>query len=412
MTAANVPYPRTVYTVGDLSRHIKNILENDEVLSGVWVQGEVTNFVRAASGHCYFSLKDAKAVLKIAMWAGVHRRVQFTPKNGDLIQVFGTISVYEPRGEYQMLAQDVRPAGVGALYEAYEKLKRKLQAEGLFDSERKIPLPFLPSGVGIVTSPTGSVIQDIFRVVRRRFPNMPLYLVPAKVQGAGSVADIVAGLQQLDLEPRVDVIILARGGGSLEDLWSFNEEAVARAIAAMKKPVISAVGHETDTTIADLVADQRAATPSVAGELVVPVKTELVRRILERTARLHRCMRLRMQVLRKRWETAVACRFLRRPVLLIAERRLRVDGLTGELKKLMQRRHQLASHRLELLRTRLCGVNPTAVLGRGYAMITDDDGQLVPSVVSLTPGTTLQINFKDGTAKTTVVSISAPERET
>ncbi|NLI75339.1 MAG: exodeoxyribonuclease VII large subunit [Candidatus Riflebacteria bacterium] len=387
-----------ILSVGELTSHIKTLLEDDEVLSGVWVQGEISNLVKAASGHAYFTLKDDKAVVKAALWAGVRRQVKTEFKNGDKVAVCGSVSVYEPRGEYQIIVSDLRPAGIGALYEAFEKLKQKLAAEGLFDPARKLPLPFLPRGVGIVTSPKGAVVQDIFRVVRRRFPNMPLYLVPAKVQGEGAVSEVVAGIRLLDADPRVDVIIVARGGGSLEDLWTFNEEAVCRAIAAAVKPVVSAVGHETDTTIADFVADRRAATPSVAGELVVPVKDDLVRRIQDRTGRLHRAVETALALARQRLRKAQACRFLQKPAQLIAERRLKVLNLARDVELLAARRFEARRHGFQVLAARLTALNPRSLLRRGFIMATDESGAVVSSVRGLRAGQPLHLAFADGRA--------------
>ena len=237
----DIPFPAKVLSINEVTLHLKDLVEKDRVLSGVWILGEVSNLVKAASGHCYFTLKDDKAVIKAALWASARRRIGIDFKNGDFIMVYGSISVYPPRGDYQIVVNDIRPAGVGALYEAYEKLKNKLQQEGLFDTSRKISLPLIPKGIGIVTSPRGAVVQDIYRVVRRRFKNMPLYLVPVKVQGDGASKEIVAGIERLNADSRVDVIIVARGGGSIEDLWAFNEEIVARAISESVKPIISAV---------------------------------------------------------------------------------------------------------------------------------------------------------------------------
>jgi len=397
-----VPFPAKVLSVNDLTKHLKNLIENDRLLSGVWIQGEISNLVKAASGHCYFTLKDDQAVIKAALWAGNRRKIATDFKNGDFVMVYGALSVYPPRGEYQITVQDLRPAGIGALYEAYEKLKKKLQAEGLFEPDRKLALPFLPRGVGIVTSPRGAVVQDIFRVIRRRFPNMPLFLVPAKVQGEGAAAEIVAGIERLNHDPRVDVIIIARGGGSLEDLWAFNEEPVARAISASAKPIVSAVGHETDTTIADLVADRRAATPSVAGELVVPVKTELIDFVARQQKRLARSIRGMLQLQRQRFKRAASCRFLVKPSLLIAERRNTVMNLARELENLVRRMLDKKTHKAGLLRARLDSLNPMTLLNRGYSMVTDQEGRVMNSVNLLAAGQKLRIHFADGRAGVSV----------
>ncbi|HNV70930.1 MAG TPA: exodeoxyribonuclease VII large subunit, partial [Candidatus Ozemobacteraceae bacterium] len=344
---------------------------------------------------------------------------------------------------------------LGALFEAFEKLKARLQQEGLFDPARKVPLPYLPRGVGIVTSAKGAVVQDIFRVIRRRYPNMPLYLVPVKVQGDGAATEIVAGIRRLDTDPRVDVIIVGRGGGSLEDLWAFNEEPVARAIAAAVKPVISAVGHETDTTIADFVADRRAATPSQAGEFAVPVKDDLVRRIVEMYQRLKRNLEHRLEVARQRLARAQACRFLAKPELLIAERRNTIANLirdvetwykelvtrarhqyellAGRLKslsprqliserrndlmKLIQSLHErykrnlvAARHAFEMRQGRLALLNPRALLQRGYILAQDGEGRVVTSIQALACEQIVTLHLRDGRAETRVTRIE-PETE-
>ncbi|HNW35997.1 MAG TPA: exodeoxyribonuclease VII large subunit, partial [Candidatus Ozemobacteraceae bacterium] len=383
-------------SVGELTRHIKRLLEQDSLLEGVWVQGEVSNLVKAASGHCYFSLKDAGAVIRAAVWAGSRRKIGHEFKNGDQIAAYGSISLYEPRGEYQIIITDLRPAGLGALYEAFEKLKAKLQDEGLFDQDRKIALPFLPKGVGIVTSPKGAVVQDIYRVIRRRFPNMPLYLVPVKVQGEGAADEVVAGIRRLDADPRVDVIIIARGGGSLEDLWTFNEERVARAVAAAVKPLISAIGHETDFTIADFVADQRAATPSVAGELAVPVKEELVRAVADRRDRLVRGLKNLLAILGERLARARTCRFLRKPALLVAERRTSVSNVARDLENICMAFRRRCRHAWELVSARLQALDPRAVLARGYMLATDESGGVITSAARVRQGQKLLLRLSDG----------------
>lgn len=402
-----VPFPIKVLSVEDLTKHIKDVVENDKLLSAVWVQGEISNLVKAASGHCYFTLKDDKAVLKACLWAGNRRYITTNFKNGDLVMVYGSISLYAPRGEYQIVVTDLRPAGIGALYEAYEKLKNKLQAEGLFDAERKMSLPFLPKGVGVVTSSTGAVIKDIYRVIRRRFRNMPIYLVPVKVQGEGAAKEIVTGIERLNADSRVDVIIVARGGGSLEDLWAFNEEPVARAISDSKKPVISAVGHETDTTIADLVADKRAATPSVAGELVVPVKDDLIELIRQETQRLSRTIKSILTIQKQRFEKCAQCRFLVKPSLLVAERRNNVMNLTRELDINFKSFIDNAKHRFDLLNARFIALDPKVLLKRGYIMAMDEKGKVVTSVKKLKKGLPLRLGFADGYAGVTVEEVES-----
>jgi exodeoxyribonuclease VII large subunit len=399
--------PLSVY---QLTCRIKGILEQDAVLNGVWVEGEVSNLVKAGSGHLYFTLKDPKSTLKAALWAGTRRRVQTEFQNGSRVVVFGNISLYEPRGEYQLIVSDVRPVGLGALYEAFEKLKQKLAAEGLFDPQRKKPLPFLPRGIGIVTSSTGAVVKDLFRVIRRRFHNMPLFLVPTRVQGEGASAEIARGIRRLDEDKRIDVIIIARGGGSLEDLWAFNEETTARAVAEATKPVISAVGHETDTTIADFVADVRAATPSVAGELVVPVKDDLRKEILTRRQRLTRAMDARVRLLRERLARARSCRFLSRPYLWLSERKTRLANVSRELDQSFRGFFHQQNHRFRILSARLESLNPTAVLSRGFIFAVTESGEVAGCAAHLSPGDKLHLKFHDGEAGVTVNQVASPPK--
>ncbi|MBI3039595.1 exodeoxyribonuclease VII large subunit, partial [bacterium] len=376
-----------------------------QLLEGVWVEGEVSNLVKAASGHIYLTLKDEKATLKAALWAGNRRKIQVDLSNGSKVFAFGSISIYEPRGEYQLLITDLKPAGLGSLYEVFEKLKKKLLTEGLFDPARKIPLPFLPKGVGIVTSPKGSVIQDIYRVIRRRFPNIPLFLVPAKVQGEGACQEIVAGISRLDCDPRVDVIIVARGGGSIEDLWAFNEEMVARAIYAAKKPIVSAIGHETDTTIADFVADTRAATPSVAGELVVPVKEDLKKAIGEKLSRLNRALKNRLGFLSQKFSKAMDCRFLRKPGLWVVERRNTIANKSRDLDVSFKSFFQRVRRKHEILHARITSLNPKAILKRGFTMVTKFDGSVISSVSQLQIGSIVNLHLSDGRSKSKIEAI-------
>jgi exodeoxyribonuclease VII large subunit len=275
-----------IYTVSSLTREIREHLETHFPL--VWVSGEVSNLRRPVSGHYYFTLKDAEAQLRAVLFKGNHQHLRYKPEEGGQILCRGRITVYEPRGDYQLIVDYLEPAGLGALAQAFEALKTRLAAEGLFDQAHKQPLPFLPRGLALVTSPTGAVVRDILRLLQRRFPNVQVFIYPVKVQGAEAAGEIVRALEDLPEYPGVEVIVLARGGGSLEDLWPFNEEMVARAIYHCPLPVVSAIGHEVDFTIADFVADVRAPTPSAAVELVVPDKVELTRRLERFGASLYR----------------------------------------------------------------------------------------------------------------------------
>ena len=289
----NLVPERKIYSISGLSQAIKKLLEKKFL--DVWVEGEVSNFRAAPSGHLYFTLKDESAQLKTVCFRNTARYLKFRPQDGLAVVVRGRISVYEARGEYQLYVENIEPAGLGAFQLAFEQLRAKLTAEGFFDQARKKPLPLLPRTVGMITSPKGAVIQDMLRVLHRRFANINVLLYPARVQGEGSVEEIIKGIEYFNRIRPVDVLILARGGGSMEDLWSFNEESVARAVFASKIPVISGVGHETDFTIADFVADLRAPTPSVAAELVVRPKQDLTEEVNNLMRRLHQITWLRLQ---------------------------------------------------------------------------------------------------------------------
>lgn len=358
-------HPATL-TVGEVTRQIKTLLEGH--FPHLWVRGEISNLHRHSSGHVYFTLKDDQASLRAVMFRGYNQWLRFQPADGMQILAQGRISLYERRGQYQLVVQLLEPAGVGTLYLAFEALKRQLAGEGLFAPEHKQPLPVFPETVGLITSPTGAVLQDIIEVLGRRAPQVNLVLRPTQVQGPGAAADIVAAVEEMVRFRGVEVIILARGGGSLEDLWPFNEEPVARAIFACPLPVLSAVGHETDLTIADLVADLRAPTPSAAAELVAPARAE----ILQRRLVLRRNLITTLGRLLERWWQEL-------------DHILDRYAFQQPQNKLVRRREQLASRREQMLRTlghrlemgrsvlqglekELVALNPTNILQRGYSI--------------------------------------------
>jgi len=279
---------RTIYSVGEITRHIKNHLES--AFTGIWIAGELSNLKRPSSGHRYFTLKDDQAQISAVMFQSDARRVRFRPEDGMAVLVWGHITVYEPRGNYQIRVKRIEPRGKGELQLAFEQLKAKLEKEGLFAESRKRPLPLLPQRVGIVTSPSGDAVRDVCRILHQRYPNLEVLVYPAKVQGSLAAAEIAKGVRVLNRMGGFDVLIVTRGGGSLEDLWPFNEESVARAIAASAIPVVSAVGHEADFTIADFVADRRAATPSAAAEIVVERKEDFVERVAVLNGRLDKAV--------------------------------------------------------------------------------------------------------------------------
>lgn len=416
-----MPFPRDnakIYTVSELTSAIKALLE--QRFAFVWLGGEISNFRMPSSGHFYFTLKDDTAQIQAVMFRGQNRHLAFAPEDGMAVTGLGRISVYEPRGNYQIILEYMEPKGIGALQVAFEQLKRRLQAEGLFDEARKKPIPFLPRRLGIVTSPTGAVVHDILHVVERRFPGLGVDLVPVKVQGDGAVESIVAGLQLLEARNEVDVVLLARGGGSLEDLQAFNSEAVARAVFAARIPVISAVGHETDYTIADFVADLRAPTPSAAAELAVPVKidlkqkltkiqndilyyirqyvkdrraflNDLSRRVVDPkkrlddlrlrlddySGRLQRSMESYLRMGRERLQRRTDNLLHYSPRLRINTLREHLDTnhhrLTQAVRSDLSRKHQ----RLEHLQAQLAALSPTAILDRGYSIARTLPGKRV-----------------------------------
>ena len=340
----NLMPERRTWKVSELTARIRELLES--ALPDVWVEGEVSNCHAAQSGHCYFTLKDARAQIRCVCFRDQMRGLKFKPEDGLHITVRGSLSVYDARGEYQIYVTNIEPVGLGALQLAFEQLKKKLQGEGLFDQARKKPLPVLPRCIGVVTSPTGAAIRDILRVLKRRFPNAQVSVYPAKVQGTGAAAEIVQGLQYFNRAKTVDVLILARGGGSLEDLWAFNEEILARAIFASEIPVITGVGHETDFTIADFVADLRAPTPSAAAEIVVKSREEFERHIAEHQRHLIQQMRYRFSQWRHRVRDLQTHRGFRQLDLMLRSRRQQLDEMSNSLAIGLRLRLAMARQRI------------------------------------------------------------------
>src|SRR5215831_16919937 len=347
MAVLPLPMPdagRRVFTVSELTRAVKDTLEGR--FGGLWVEGEISNLRVHTSGHVYFTLKDEEAQIRAVLFRSRVRRVRFEPADGLQVLAFGRLDVYAVRGDYQLVCEVLEPKGLGALQLAFEQLKARLAAEGLFDAGRKRALPTLPRRVGLVTSPTGAAVRDFLRVVTRRFAGLQVLVCPVRVQGDTAPGEIAAALRLLNRRGDLDVIVVARGGGSLEDLWAFNEEAVARAIAASKIPVISAVGHETDVTIADFVADLRAPTPSVAAELVVREKAQLAAHVTLLGQRLERATRSRVGRLRERLDDVGRRRVLTDPARPLRDWHRRLDDLAGRLQRGLDRRRRDARERL------------------------------------------------------------------
>jgi exodeoxyribonuclease VII large subunit len=454
ISAAAAPRPAAL-SVSQLTERIRSLIEPE--LVDVWVEGEVSNLTFAASGHWYLSLKDEKASIRAVVWKGRARLLRFRPKDGMKVVARGSLRVYAPKGEYQISVEVLEPLGKGALQQAFEELKEKLQKEGLFDTARKRPLPMLPRRIGVITSPTGAVIRDILRVLGRRFANVEILIYPARVQGSEAAPEIVAGLVALGQLRGLDVIIVARGGGSIEDLWPFNEESVARALAACPIPTISAVGHETDFTIADFVADVRAPTPSAAAEIVVQAKADLAAHVDGISQRLLSAVQLRMTRLRARVQAATHHRVFAAERGRIMSHAQRVDELARRADTALLRRRerahdawrrlgerleafrwdrQLASQRerigrhLDRLRAlaragidvrrgvfgRLAGkldsLSPLAVLGRGYALVWSEERErLVRAPAEVAIGDRLRIRVSGGELGASVTSKETTEEK-
>jgi exodeoxyribonuclease VII large subunit len=390
---AHIP---ATWTVSDLTRYLRELLESDELLQDVWVQGEVSNFSRPTSGHLYFTIKDSTASLRCVMWRNTVTKQSILPRDGDAIDVHGSISVYEAGGQYQLYADIFRLAGEGALYQEFLRLKALLEAEGLFDLERKRPIPPKPKRIGIVTSPTGAALQDLLNTIQRRYPLVEVVLAPTPVQGDEAPQGIIKALQDVVRIANPDVIILARGGGSIEDLWAFNDENVARTIAASPVPIITGVGHETDFTIADFVSDLRAPTPTAAAELATPNQADLRLDLSELNAQLNRLLQAFHGELK--WTLKeLQNRFNRNSPLTRIQSDIQwVDELDHRLGASIQHKLQLARTYLTGLLPHMASLSPIAVLERGYAILTNQAGQTILRVGQVSSGESLNVKVSDG----------------
>lgn len=399
---ANSSHLSSIWTVGELNAYIRDLFEIDYRLQEVEVSGELSNFSRARSGHLYFTLKDDKAQIKGVMWRSAAERLRFRPDNGDAVIARGRISVYEAGGVYQLYADHLEPAGRGNLAVAFERLKAQLEEEGLFDAEHKRPLPTFPRKIGIVTSADAAALRDILNVLRRRYPLVDVLIAPTLVQGEQAPPQIVRALQWLDGRSDIDTLIIARGGGSIEDLWAFNDERVARAVFAAKHPIISGVGHETDFTITDFVADLRAPTPSAAAELAVPDVEEIQSLVGGLSRALESDMRQQLQEHRWQLQSLTQQLALHTPQSSLESNQQRVDMLSLRLDQLMERRLEQQKAQLAVLQARLTAVSPLATLARGYAIVRDQNGRLVRTPQDVAPGDPLTIQVQDGKIEATV----------
>ena len=383
-------------TVKELTGHIKQLVDSDMLLSDVCVSGEISNFKHHSSGHMYFSLKDSEAVIKCVMFRTNNARMRFIPEEGMKVIVKGYVSVYAQGGTYQLYAEEMQPDGMGSLYLAFEQLKIKLEAMGWFAAGRKRPIPMLPRAIGIVTSPTGAVIKDMINVLERRYTNSRLIIYPSAVQGADAAIQLSKGILYFNSRQDVDVIILARGGGSLEDLWPFNDERLARAVFESKIPVISAVGHETDFSISDFIADLRAPTPSAAAEMVMPEKSMMRDRISVSEKRLIGSLVNAMKRERERISRLSGARSLTRPFERVDSLRQKLDGSMRELVLVANSRLEKHRSALNLLAGRLDALSPLTVLARGYAIARKEDGNVIRSVSALNRGDRIIVTVADG----------------
>ena len=385
-----------------MTAYIRRLFERDNLLGRVRVWGELSNFRRHHSGHCYFTLKDAGASLRCVMFRSKAVGLKFVPRDGLRVRLAGNVSVYERDGNYQLYVESMLPDGLGDLSAAFAKLREKLLAEGLFDESRKQPIPVMPKAIGVVTSPTGAALRDIVTVARRRHGGIPIILVPAQVQGEEAPEQIVRGIELLDRSGRVDVIVIGRGGGSIEELWAFNDERVVRAVAAAVTPIVSAVGHQTDFTFSDFAADLRAATPSQAAELVVPDRLELFRRLSSARRRLNQALRHRLIERRLRLERCLQSSLFRRPQELLRDRSQLLDQLSERLTHALKTALDERQQRLRIANEKLNLLNPWGVLQRGYSVVRRPDGAVISSAEAVETGESLDVWLHRGKLAVTV----------
>lgn len=391
-----------IHSVSKLNKYLQDLMNKDSFLTDLWLQGEVSNWKQARSGHCYFTLKDKNAEIRCAMWKSAAQQLLVLPRNGEELVAHGNVTVYPQRGVYQFYVDDIQPIGKGALHQRFEELKATLDAEGLFDAWSKKSLPLHPRRIGIITSPTTAALQDILHVLRRRYPLAELVLSPTLVQGSRAPKNIVKALQRFE-QVKVDVIIIARGGGSIEDLWAFNEEIVARAIYASSTPIISGVGHEIDFTIADFVADRRAPTPSAAAELSVPDVRELREQLRYTNLTLHDVMHNELYQRRQSLKQERRALEQLSPEHHLREQRQGLDNLSTRLTLAFHNGQQLKQSNLIGLQGRLNNLNPDATLARGYAIVSNHrTGQVIRSPHDMIPGHKIRVTVEEGEFNATV----------
>ena len=394
---------RRIYTISQLNRQARLLLESR--FSGVWVEGEISNFKRHSSGHIYLTLKDDSAQISAAFFSQYQRSLNFELKDGLKVLAFCRVSVYEARGQYQLYIERVEPQGLGALQLAFQQLKERLEKEGLFLGERKRPIPRFPKTVGIITSPTGAAIHDILNVVNRRFGGTHILIHPVKVQGEGSADEIAAAIEAMNQQSEAEVLIVGRGGGSLEDLWAFNEEAVARAVFGSRIPVISAVGHETDWTICDFVADLRAPTPSAAAELVVSSRLELESKIAGLGERIGRAMAGQWEMLEEKLEALRSSHAFRQPRYLLEQFTGRVDEWGRRMESCLTGFMTSRSQSFQGVTGRLSALSPLAILERGYSVSFNEKNEIIKNSQQIAPGETIRTRLHQGAIVSKVLKV-------
>ena len=401
---------KRIISVSELNEYIKLVLEHDELLMNVYVKGEISNFTNHyKTGHMYFSLKDAGGAVKAVMFRGNAIRLKFMPENGMKVLVSGRVGVFPRDGQYQIYVDSMEPDGIGALALAFEQLKQKLEKEGLFAEGRKRPLPQMPMRIGVITAPTGAAIRDILNILGRRFPLAEVDLYPALVQGENAAADLVRGLAHFNRAKNVDVIIIGRGGGSIEDLWAFNEEPLVRAVAMSEIPVISAVGHETDFTLCDFAADKRAPTPSAAAEIAVPNAEDILYTVQTADMRLRRAMNQKLSMARERLDRLAASRVLKNPQNVIDDKRMMLLREAQMLHEKMQAVLQRKGASLGEKAAKLGALNPLAVLARGYAAVFDEQNKVIQNTEGVKVGDDIMLAMADGKLSATVKTIIREE---
>lgn len=405
--AGQEPDRRAVLTVAQVNAYLKQLIDSDKLLASIYIKGEISNFTNHyKTGHFYFTLKDQEGVIAAVMFRSAAAKLKFLPENGMKVIVHGRVSAFVRSGQYQIYIDSMEPDGVGSLYIAFEQLKRRLEAEGLFSPQRKRPLPKIPTRIGIITSPTGAAIRDMINITGRRFPLAKLTLFPSLVQGPDAPAQLIAGVKYFNAAANVDVIIIGRGGGSIEDLWAFNDETLARTVAASAIPVISAVGHETDFTICDFAADVRAPTPSAAAELAVPDTAELKRKVNNIVAHMELSLSKSLSARRSELAVLAKSRALTSPQNFIDDKRMALLSLSGELEKVMKLELTSRRARFASLTASLEALNPMSVISRGYSAVFDNTGRLVKSVKQLSLGDRFTFRTVDGSVVGEAVEIN------